>query len=637
MSTNREWASLEAGAIVSLSQLGTNLISPVRAEHEQLAADLWGAGGVLGGSKVSLTYGSSPSAQVTLAGNFAAYTGDGDRVAGLTSETWWQGVPFANSGATTYYIGAAACDVPQDVRQGSDGGYYYTHHIERVGVVWNPDSVSVVGGTSLELDMATAVEDGWGSGRTRVVVVWLTTPASGSSSVAIHVGTVVESSGTFKISIPNLMGQESLGGASTTAGDYNVALLGPRITSTDISANTAYFFMGTITSTVFTNTAQFTIDSMATMEANLEGHAAESGAHSPSSMLDAYNTSGAGDVVKLSAFDGSQAPGAADVIFDASVSGIGLIATDGQAAALVDGQILSSLLLDGSAHAGNTYDHGAAIHDLICIGDGSVFIVGAAGSGSNCARRLTLNSLSSPSWSFAHGATLYCVEDDADQIYVGGAAGTSSYTIHALNRSTGAALWDLATGTTVYGIASNGSRLLLAGTFDSSFNIYELDRASGTALTGENFDSAALNDIVMSGELFWVCGDGAGSGKTISGWHANQAGGTIGEKLWESSITGVSAIDRLAFDGRYLYSLHTTGGAAYVTVWEPLTGARVQGPMAIPSTTAGYAIDADGSRIYVGGTGKIGSYHWPQGGLFRRTTGGQRYDRPFRKLLIPIM
>lgn len=249
--TASTWHRLSAAAILSLQALRENLLLPTREQHRQLLEDLFGGagGGIIGTSAASLTYSSST---LTLAADREAVTGSGYRLLLDASDAAWTSIPFANSGATTYYIGAQAQDRPTRALAGLGGVLSYEADVEDIGTLGAPDLVTNNGDGTLTLRLNSLVAPVWSVGGTRPVVVWLVTPVTAGLE-AVYEGTCSASGGNVVVTVPHLLGQTAV---STTAADYRVLVRGPRITTTNIATNPDYCYLGSVTSGAFSGTSQ---------------------------------------------------------------------------------------------------------------------------------------------------------------------------------------------------------------------------------------------------------------------------------------------------------------------------------------------------------------------------------------------
>lgn len=293
--TGDTWLALYSGKILGLADLEDHFTDSIRESQRQHQEDIWGGGGVLGSTKAVFTYAGS---KLTLSVDREGWTGTGHRLLLDAGAAAWTSVPFANVGATVYYVGARHNDYPGSVETGADGLLAYGYTAEGVGEIGAPNVVAVVGST-LELTITTLVAPGWTVAGSRPVKVWLVDPASATYATAVYSGTASFTGGVVKVTVPNFMGQTT---PSTTAADYQVLVEGPTVTTTDIRADTDYLFLGTVTSTAWDSTDQLLIDSIATwISAFLVQHQS-SGTHKAITG-DTLGLSGAGPKITTTSFD----------------------------------------------------------------------------------------------------------------------------------------------------------------------------------------------------------------------------------------------------------------------------------------------------------------------------------------------
>lgn len=237
--TGDTWANFPTAAYLSLTTLGDDLVTPLREQLVQGAIDLYGDGGTLGADPVVFT---ASSATLSLVASGDGYDGEGHRLSAVNAAAAWESIPFADTGATTYYVGAHYCEVPTRALVGLGGVTFYEAWTEAVGTVAAPDTVADDGDGTLTLTITTLAGP-WGTGaETRPVVVWLEDPVT-TTAEAVYSGTAAYTGGAVKIAVPHALGQTTI---STTAADYKVALLGPTISTSDLSASTAYWYLGSV-------------------------------------------------------------------------------------------------------------------------------------------------------------------------------------------------------------------------------------------------------------------------------------------------------------------------------------------------------------------------------------------------------
>jgi len=253
MITGSILADLHPNTILGLEDLDNDLIGLVITELDTVRADVYGGDGTLGGTKAAFTYSAGT---LTLTADADALTGDGDRLQAVPA-TGWTSVPFQDSGATTYYVGARANQIPYRITVNTSDSIPVYDRLETViGEVDNPDSVTVTGaGTTLQLDITSMVAPGWTGAGTRPVRVWLVNPeeVDADLSDALFTGTAYHSGGNILIDVSSLLGQAT---PSTSILKYRVWVGGPTITTTDIRADPDYWIVGTVNTGVVSTTDQ---------------------------------------------------------------------------------------------------------------------------------------------------------------------------------------------------------------------------------------------------------------------------------------------------------------------------------------------------------------------------------------------
>lgn len=249
--TGDTWLILEPTSILALQDIETAALDVVQDTMRQTLLDIYGdGGGVFGPTVAAFT---PTGAALQLDADFDAITGTGYRIEADSAAAEWTAVPFANSGATVYYVGARANRVPSRCSANTiDGVPIYDREIEITGEVGNPTSVSVVGST-LVLTLTTLVTPGWTSGGTRPVRVWLDGAPETTSGEAIYEGTASYTGGAVKVTVPHYLGQTT---PTTSTGAYKVAVLGPTIRTTTLVGNDDYVVLGTVTSGVWSGALQ---------------------------------------------------------------------------------------------------------------------------------------------------------------------------------------------------------------------------------------------------------------------------------------------------------------------------------------------------------------------------------------------
>ena len=237
--TGETWFNAQANSILALSLLTTNLREPTMEAIDTMRLDLYGGQGTIGAAKAALTYVGSQQLAVEV--DKVAFDGQGLRLRTYT-DVIWTDIPYPDSAATTFYVGAKACLRPSHVTANTaDGIPVYDEFVEDVGDLGAPDLVTDTGvGLSFRVDSFVTI---WNDvNRGKRVVVYKTIPATGAST-AIYEGSAVPSGGHIVLTVPHYLGQ-AVGNRSTTASDYRVVVRGPRVSTVPLS--TDYWRIGSV-------------------------------------------------------------------------------------------------------------------------------------------------------------------------------------------------------------------------------------------------------------------------------------------------------------------------------------------------------------------------------------------------------
>lgn len=250
MATGDTWLLLAPTSILALSDLTTGLRDSVLGELGAIRADVYGSAGTFGGTKAAFTY-SAPT--VSLTSTARGVTGDGDVIDATAGADGWTSIPFANSGGVPYQLGARRNWIPSAVTANTiDGLPAYSQVTEGVGEQGAPSAV-VDTGTGLRFTITSLAKTVWTGAETRPVKVWKASPASAVLATAVVDGVAeYDGAGGIRVTITGYLGQTT---PSLTAADYRVQVLGVTIATSGISGVSAYWFMGSITTGVFTNAA----------------------------------------------------------------------------------------------------------------------------------------------------------------------------------------------------------------------------------------------------------------------------------------------------------------------------------------------------------------------------------------------
>lgn len=149
-------------------------------------------------------------------------------------------VPFEDAAATTYYLSATSCEVPEGISTDTEGAgtFHYDHHRKELGHLAAPTLV-VDGGGSITLTLGDHALDAGDDLTGRTAIVYLVDPVTNSPTVAIETCTV---SGQT-ITTVGTLGQSVV---STTAADYEVVLVGPTVTLDATTSRDGWAYIGTV-------------------------------------------------------------------------------------------------------------------------------------------------------------------------------------------------------------------------------------------------------------------------------------------------------------------------------------------------------------------------------------------------------
>lgn len=246
--TGNKRTNLYSRRNLSLSMLSTYMYNDLRQQILDLAKALYGSRGVFSGG--TFTFGGSDVVNIAA---IEALDNDGH----LINLEAHSNIAFPNVAGTTYYVGYryVEVEVPETPVNAIEispfaGTYNYRFYEENVGEIGSPDQVIDNSGTlTLVIDGVVGTTSAAG----RTAKVWLTTPISGNQGwyedLTIYYGTNPSWSGNKNyVTTTGDFHQQALSGSvSTTTSDYRVWMHGVTITTTDITSNTNYIFLGTIT------------------------------------------------------------------------------------------------------------------------------------------------------------------------------------------------------------------------------------------------------------------------------------------------------------------------------------------------------------------------------------------------------
>lgn len=260
MGTFDKWAQFYAGKILGLASFYSEFVALLREEWNQTVIDLHGAGGTFGSVGVSFTYAAG---KLTIGSEYDGVNAEGNRMTYRPDDVsdpfslGFEDVPFQDTAATAYHVGAGYISVPARAAQGSDGALHWDANYDAIGKIYTPDSVANLGGGAglrFVLTAALSTPTKWsGAGKSRPVRVWKVDPVTDSAE-AVADGTLELSGGTFRVDIAHYFGQAAAS-PSTTAAHYRVAVLGPVFaTSSWVGADDTVIQLGSVNTGVWSAT-----------------------------------------------------------------------------------------------------------------------------------------------------------------------------------------------------------------------------------------------------------------------------------------------------------------------------------------------------------------------------------------------
>jgi len=246
LATNDKRARLYNRKFTSVSFLDTYLYGTLHNNITDVLARTYTSGVISGGVL------SSSQANTVTVSAIQAITGTGN-ILDVVTASLLDNIPFENTNLTTYYVGLkyveveASDPVASAVETNAQTGVpEYAYWQEQLGELGNPDSITDNGDNTITLVVDGLTESGhsW-AGRT--VRVWLATLLSTSSGWYEDLTIQWDGSHNYVTTTGNFHQLSVRGVISTTVTAYRVWVKGITITTTDISSNSDYVFLGTIT------------------------------------------------------------------------------------------------------------------------------------------------------------------------------------------------------------------------------------------------------------------------------------------------------------------------------------------------------------------------------------------------------
>jgi len=256
MPTGSKTLLLNSKQLLGFQDLGLRGFTALRNSHIEATQARWDVDGAF---NTKLVLASSGANNVQVLGSSKSTDGLG-HVLNIAS-AYRNDAQFQNTAGVTYYVGLMYAEVPAGIRVNPlTGKPQFDSYVEEVGIQAAPNSVVDNGNGTITMVIDSALEASVSSAG-RTVRVWKVVPADGGNtfSIALEETTSVFAGGLNKITTVGKFGQTTI---STTASDYLVTVMGPRVArNTDLSAISGVAFVGTVlgngtTPIVFDNTDQ---------------------------------------------------------------------------------------------------------------------------------------------------------------------------------------------------------------------------------------------------------------------------------------------------------------------------------------------------------------------------------------------
>jgi hypothetical protein len=204
---------------------------------------MWGEDGWFGSDAPTLSSGAE--GEFTIEAGKYGTDGVGNLLKSGETKSYDADVKFPNVAATDYMVGLMEATVPTQVKSSKHSGTpQYTAEEYICGYKLDADGVLVVG-SDLKVVVTSLFEPGI-QHVGRQVYVWLKTPVSADPAEAFFTGTVAWDGASNYVLVTGYLGQTS---PSTTASDYYVCLLGPRVQIANLDATAGVLYCGTVEGT----------------------------------------------------------------------------------------------------------------------------------------------------------------------------------------------------------------------------------------------------------------------------------------------------------------------------------------------------------------------------------------------------
>lgn len=241
MPTGSAFAAFNLKQLLGFQDLGTRGLAAVRASHIEATQARWDVDGVF---NTKLTIDSPGASQIRINGTSKATDGLGHVL--QISAAYKNVAQFQNTNAIIYHIGFMYAEVPGGLRiNPRTQKPQFDRYTEEVGFAAAPTSVTDNGNGTITFNVNSVTEAGV-SNAGRIVRVYKVVPADGALTFATALEEcTVAFSANNTITTVGKFGQTTV---STTAGDYIVVCMGPRVSrNTDLSGVSGVVYVGTVT------------------------------------------------------------------------------------------------------------------------------------------------------------------------------------------------------------------------------------------------------------------------------------------------------------------------------------------------------------------------------------------------------
>ncbi len=255
MTTGSKFAAFSMKMLIGFQDIGLRGFTALRASHIESTLARWDVDGVFN-TKLVIAANGANGLQIT--GTSKCTDGLG-HIMNIAS-AYKKDALFQNTNAIVYHVGLMYAEIPAGLRINPKTGLpQFDSYVEEVGFAAAPTSVTNNGNGTLTFNVNSVTEAAV-SNAGRLVRVYKVVPANGATTfaMALEECTVTFGANNTITTVGNF-GQTSV---STTAGDYIVVCMGPRVArNTDLSAVSGVCYLGTVTGNggtpvTFSNTNQ---------------------------------------------------------------------------------------------------------------------------------------------------------------------------------------------------------------------------------------------------------------------------------------------------------------------------------------------------------------------------------------------